>query len=115
MPIAMPPTQYCLLSLPLRIFDDEPIPSLSATVGQENGEVLPFAIPDFKIGTLDALVQQADELTKLNAGCEAVVSKVADALKLLLDGNEDKAADQKLVNDSESDPRVLGAPVTRGC
>jgi hypothetical protein len=33
------------------------------------------------IGTLDALVQQAEELSKLEASCESVVAKVGDALK----------------------------------
>ncbi|KAK4452939.1 hypothetical protein QBC34DRAFT_397434 [Podospora aff. communis PSN243] len=99
----MPANQYILISLPLRIFEDDPIPSLTATVGRDNGEVLPFAIPSFKIGTLDALVQHADDLTKLNAGCEAVVSKVSESLKAILDGDEDKAAQQKMVNDKPTD------------
>jgi V-type H+-transporting ATPase subunit C len=99
----MPANQYILVSLPLRIFEDDPIPSLTATVGRDNGEVLPFAIPSFKIGTLDALVQHADDLTKLNAGCEAVVSKVSESLKAILDGDEDKAAQQKMVNDKPTD------------
>ena len=96
----MSPTQYILVSLPLRIFDQDPLPSLGATIGRDNGELLQFAIPEFKIGTLDALVQHADDLAKLNAGCEAVVSKVSDSLKAILDGDEDKAAEQKMVNDS---------------
>ncbi|KAK3945240.1 hypothetical protein QBC46DRAFT_371654 [Diplogelasinospora grovesii] len=99
----MPATQYNLVSLPSRIFDDDPISSLSATVGRDHGEVLPFSIPSFKIGTLDALVQQADDLAKLNSGCEAVVSKVADSLKAILDGDEEKAAQQKMVNDKPTD------------
>lgn len=96
----MPPTDYILVSLPQRIFDDDPLSSLAATIGRDNGEVLPFAIPSFKIGTLDALVQHADDLAKLNAGCEAVVSKVSDSLKAILEGDEDKASQQKMVNDS---------------
>ncbi|KAK0656430.1 hypothetical protein B0T16DRAFT_320427 [Cercophora newfieldiana] len=99
----MPATQYILLSLPLRIFEDDPISSLTATVGRDNGEVLPFAIPSFKIGTLDALVQHADDLTKLNAGCEAVVAKVSESLKAILDGDEEKAGQQKMVNDKPTD------------
>jgi V-type H+-transporting ATPase subunit C len=100
----MSAAEYILLSLPLRIFEDDPISSLTATVGRDNGEVLPFAIPSFKIGTLDALVQHADDLTKLNALCESVVSKVADSLKAILDGDEHKAAQHKMVNDSTSTP-----------
>ena len=96
----MQPTQYILVSLPLRIFDDDPLAALTATVGRDNGETLPFSIPSFKIGTLDALVQHADDLAKLNAACEAAVAKVADSLKGILDGDEDKTAQQKMVNDS---------------
>ncbi len=103
-----------LVSLPLRIFDDEPLPTLSNTIGRDNGETLPFAIPSFKIGTLDALVQHADDLAKLNAGCEAVMSKVSDSLKAILDGDEEKAAQQKMVNDSKpagDDPSPAGLDV----
>ena len=103
----MQPTQYLLVSLPLRIFDDDPMTALAATVGRDNGETLPFPIPSFKIGTLDALVQHADDLAKLNAACEAAAAKVADSLKGILDGDEDKAAQQKMVNDSR-----LHAPIT---
>lgn len=104
----MQSTRYVLVSLPLRIFDDDPLATLTATVGRDNGETLPFSIPAFKIGTLDALVQHADELTKLNAACEAAVAKVADSLKGILDGDEDKTAQQKMVNDSKSLSRSGG-------
>ncbi len=69
------PTQskYILVSLPLRIFDsggqDDALSALKATVPPDSGTVLPFQIPEFKIGTLDALVQQADDLAKLDSGC----------------------------------------------
>lgn len=98
-------TKYALVSLPLGIFDssdkEDAIASLSATISPDNGNVRPFNIPDFKIGTLDALVQQADDLAKLESTCEAVVTKVADSLKSILDGDEDKITQQKMVNDSE--------------
>jgi V-type H+-transporting ATPase subunit C len=96
----MQPTQYILVSLPLRIFDDDPLTALATTVGRDNGETLPFSIPSFKIGTLDGLVQHADDLAKLNIACETAVAKVADSLKGILGGDEDKAAEQKMVNDS---------------
>lgn len=96
-----PTTRYSLVSLPVRIFDDEPLSELTSTIGQDNGDILDFSIPSFKIGTLDALVQHADDLTKLNAICEAVVSKVADSLAGILDGDEDKISQQKMVNDSK--------------
>ena len=98
------PAKYILLSLPQRIFDtsaDDAISSLSSTVPSDSGTVLPFSVPSFKIGTLDALVGQADDLAKLDSACEGVVSKVAESLKSILDGDDDKLDQQKMVNDSE--------------
>ena len=62
--------------------------------------MIPFTIPEFKVGTLDALVQQADDLTKLEGACESVANKVSDSLKAVLEGDEGKLAQQKTVNDS---------------
>jgi V-type H+-transporting ATPase subunit C len=99
------PAKYALLSLPLSVFDssddDDALSSLSRTISPDNGTVVKFDIPDFKIGTLDALVQQADDLTKLEIACEAVVTKVSESLRSILDGDEDKIAQQKMVNDSQ--------------
>jgi len=111
------PTKYILVSLPLRIFDSsdqqDALSSLKATVTSDNGTIFPFPIPEFKIGTLDALVQQADDLAKLDSGCAGVVSRVADSLKSILDADEDKIEEQKTVNDSMLSPwrRVTSAVV----
>ena len=100
------PTKHLLVSLPTSISPandhDEALTALRSAVSTDNGTVFPFEIPEFKIGTLDALVQQADELAKLDPGCEAVVAKVGDSLKVILDGDEGKIAQQKNVNDSQS-------------
>ncbi|KAI1137944.1 ATPase, V1 complex, subunit C [Hypoxylon sp. FL0543] len=105
--MAPTPAKYALVSLPLSTFDtgdkQEALDSLKATISPENGNVLPFPVPNFKIGTLDALVQQADDLAKLNTACEGVVSKVGDSLRSLYEGNEDKASEQKMVNDKPTD------------
>ncbi|KAF7551710.1 hypothetical protein G7046_g7640 [Stylonectria norvegica] len=99
-------TKYSLVSLPISVFDsgdrEEAISALTSTVTPDNGTVLPFTIPDFKIGTLDALVQQADELAKIEASCEAVVAKVSDSLRTVL-GDEDRIAQYKMVNDKPTD------------
>ncbi|KAL7628244.1 Vacuolar ATP synthase subunit C [Parahypoxylon ruwenzoriense] len=101
------PTKYALLSLPLSTFDtgdkQEALDSLKTTIKPENGTILPFPVPNFKIGTLDALVQQADDLAKLGTACEGVVGKVGDSLRSLYEGNEDKASQQKMVNDKPTD------------
>lgn len=101
------PAKYIIVSLPQGIFDsssrDDALSALSAVVSPENGSTQPLVIPDFKIGTLDALVQQADDLAKLEAACGAVVSKVADSLRTILGGDEDKIVQQKMVNDKPTD------------
>ena len=100
----MAPITYFLVSLPNSIspsgMKDEAFTALRAAVHQDLGSTTEFAIPTFKVGTLDALVQQADDLGKLEKGCEGVVGKIADSLKNLLDGDEEKIQSQKVVNDS---------------
>lgn len=97
--------KYLLVSLPTSISPtndhDEALTALRSAVTTDYGTVFPFQIPEFKIGTLDALVQQADDLSKLEVGCEGVVSKVGDSLKNILQGDEEKIAQQKTVNDSQ--------------
>jgi V-type H+-transporting ATPase subunit C len=98
------PTKYILVSLPSSISPsndkEEALDALRSTVSTNDVSVQPFKIPEFKIGTLDALVQQADDLAKLENSCEAVVAKVGDSLRNLLEGDEQKIAQQKTVNDS---------------
>jgi V-type H+-transporting ATPase subunit C len=100
----MPPQTYFLVSLPTSISpsgeQDEALTALRSAVHPDQGTTYPFAIPEFKVGTLDALVQQADDLAKLETGCKGVVDKVADSLRSLLDGDEEKLQEQKVVNDS---------------
>ena len=97
-------TQFLLVSLPTSISPsadkDEALTALRASVSTDNGTTTPFNIPAFKIGTLDALVQQADDLAKLSNICEGAVFKVGDSLRNILDGDEEKIAQQKTINDS---------------
>ena len=99
------PNKYMLVSLPTSISQsndkEEALTTLQSTVASDNVTVLPFKVPEFKIGTLDALVQQADDLAKLEGSCEAVVAKVGDSLRSLLEGDEEKISQQKTVNDSK--------------
>ena len=98
-------TKYLLVSLPTSISSsndhDEAFGALQATAAKDSESVLPFTIPGFKVGSLDALVQQADDLGKLEGACEAVANKVGDSLKAILEGDEGKLAQQKTVNDSQ--------------
>ena len=99
-------TKYLLVSLPTSISPsnehDEALTALRSAVTTDFGTVTPFPIPEFKIGTLDALVQQADELAKLETNCEGVAAKVGDSLKTILQGDENKLSQQKTVNDSQN-------------
>lgn len=98
------PGQYLLISLPTSIVPshhrDDALDAVSTTVSPDNGSVASFPIPGFKIGTLDALVQQADELAKLEGSCQGVVAKVGDALRNILEGDEAQIERMKVVNDS---------------
>ena len=100
-------SRYLLVSLPTSIslsnHADDALEALRNTVTTDVGNTLPFKIPDLKIGTLDALVQQADDLNKLNNACEGVVSKVGDSLRQILDSDEEKVQQQKTINDSTSE------------
>lgn len=99
----MPSQTYFLVSLPTSIASsgdrDEALTALRSAVSTDNGTTIPFAIPDLKVGTLDALVQQADDLAKLEATCKGVTEKIEDSLRSLLDGDEEKVQEQKVVND----------------
>ncbi|CAG8141907.1 unnamed protein product [Penicillium olsonii] len=99
------PSKYLLLSLPNSIVPshhrDDALEAVSATVSPDTAASFP--IPEFKIGTLDALVQQADELAKLEASCQSVVGKVGDALKNILEGDEAQIEQMKVVNDKPVD------------
>lgn len=96
---------YLLVSVPSSVtpsgHKDDALGSIQKAVNPSNGEVLSFSIPEFKIGTLDACLGQSEELAKLEGLCKGVVAKVSDTLKNVLDGDEDKAATHKSVNDSE--------------
>ncbi|KAJ5894011.1 hypothetical protein N7495_005702 [Penicillium taxi] len=101
------PSQYLLLSLPTSIVPshhrDDALQAVSSTISPDNASAAPFPIPEFKIGTLDGLVQQADELAKLESSCQGVVAKVGDALKNILNGDEVQIESMKVVNDKPVD------------
>lgn len=97
-------TKYLAVSVPSSItpsgHKDDAVAALQKAVNPSNGDILNFSIPEFKIGTLDALLQQSDELAKLEGLCNSVVGKVGETLKNILDGDEEKIAQHKNVNDS---------------
>jgi len=98
------PSTWLLVSLPSSISPsgdkDEALTALKSTVTSELGTTYPFSIPTFKIGTLDALVQQADDLAKLSSVAENVVGKIGESLAAILDHDQRKIDQQKTINDS---------------
>ncbi|CAD6504604.1 BgTH12-00112 [Blumeria graminis f. sp. triticale] len=98
--------KYLLVSLPTSIASnnkEEAFAALQSTVSGDYTVVTPFSLPEFKIGTLDNLVQQADDLAKLESNCEATVAKIGDSLRSLFGGDEEKICQQKTVNDKPVD------------
>jgi len=97
-------TKYLLVALPTHISlsndHDEALTALRSAVTTDYGTTFPFQIPTFKIGSLDALVQQADDLAKLSNDSQAVVGRVGESLESLLEGDQEKIDQQKNVNDS---------------
>ncbi|KAF8471823.1 hypothetical protein BDZ91DRAFT_716604 [Kalaharituber pfeilii] len=93
--------KYVLVALPATIVrsahEDEAFEALQKTVPPDAGDIVRFEIPQFKIGTLDALVLQADELAKIDQQVEAAVAKVADVLRNICE--EDRVNEHKTVND----------------
>jgi V-type H+-transporting ATPase subunit C len=97
-------TKYLFVSVPSSItpsgHKDDAIQALQKAASKDYATVTPFPIAEFKIGTLDALIQQSEELARVASMCEGVVSKVGDSLRNILEGDEAKIAQQKMVNDS---------------
>lgn len=96
--------KYLFVSVPSSVASsghkDDAIQAIQKAVNESNGTVTPFAIPEFKVGTLDTLIQQSEELGKLQGLCMGVVGKVGDTLGNILDGDEDKISQHKTVSDS---------------
>lgn len=61
-------------------------------------DISKFSIPVFKIGTLDSLVQQSEELAKLDGQFHGVVAKLSDIIDSIYDGNAAKVAAAKKID-----------------
>ena len=99
--------KYFFLSVPTSIAPsghaDDAVQSLQRAVNDTYGTVNPLAVPDFKVGTLDALIQHSEELSKLESLCNSVVAKVNDTLRNILDNDDSKISQHKTVNDKPLD------------
>lgn len=94
---------YLLVALPSSISrsndPDDAFTAIKTTVPSDAGTISRFPIPEFKIGTLDALVLQADELAKLDANVEGAVNKVVEVLRNIVSSPQEVER-HKTVNDS---------------
>jgi len=76
--------------------------TVTAAVSSSEATMIPFEIPELKIGTLDTLVLQADELAKLDGATEGTVAKVADILNSIFEGEERRITESKTINESKA-------------
>ncbi|KAJ1929923.1 Vacuolar ATP synthase subunit C [Tieghemiomyces parasiticus] len=79
---------YWLLSLPAAGDRNAAWQRLRAEVAGDQHDLCTFSIPEFKIGTLDSLVQLSDELVKTDQTYGALATKLADVLRNLVQGDE---------------------------
>ncbi|ORX52048.1 ATPase, V1 complex, subunit C [Hesseltinella vesiculosa] len=70
----------------------------------EFAETYNFPVPDFKIGTLDALVVLSDDLTKFDTQFEQSANKIADIVRAL--SGQNQLAHLLVVNDKSMDDYV---------
>ncbi|TPX33282.1 hypothetical protein SeMB42_g07503 [Synchytrium endobioticum] len=62
-------------------------------------DICPFSLPEFKIGTLDALMVLSDDLTKTDGQFETIAIKISDNLKTLLGGDVEEWRNNLQVGD----------------
>ncbi|EIM92755.1 ATPase V1 complex subunit C, partial [Stereum hirsutum FP-91666 SS1] len=66
-----------------------------------------LSIPSFKTGTLDSLVSLSEELPKQDSAFTAVVAKIVDTLRNLLNNDPSKLSQHILVNEQSVDEYLL--------
>ncbi|KAK9474787.1 uncharacterized protein V1510DRAFT_410664 [Dipodascopsis tothii] len=98
-------TPYFVVSLPSSVAPSGGVPELTltkdlaATMQLPADDVSQLLVPHFKIGTLDQLVQQSEEITKMDGQFEGVVARTADILKNIYEGEPAQVAAAKSVLD----------------
>lgn len=97
---------FLTLSLPGNVSPSNSSQTLSSYLEKElvNGRsvVTPFTIPDFKIGTLDSLIQQSEQLEKLDTTITGFLSKINDIFSNLYDNNQSLILSNKKLNSDQS-------------
>lgn len=80
---------------------------LSDNLGVSEQDVANIDIPSFKIGTLDNLVNQSDELARLDEQLQQIFSKSAELIDNLYQGNKAQIAAAKKIDNSYSAEKYL--------
>ncbi|CDK27510.1 unnamed protein product [Kuraishia capsulata CBS 1993] len=95
-----PLATYLLLSLPesAATYSSALSEWLSKHVNGGRVDVVPFEVPSFKVGTLDSLVQQSEELSKYDNQLSGSIGKILDIITSIFDGNEAAARSAKVVD-----------------
>ncbi|KAJ1660362.1 Vacuolar ATP synthase subunit C [Dispira simplex] len=94
---------YWLLSLPANGDRNTAWQKLRNDLATDHTDLCKFSIPEFKIGTLDSLVQLSDELVKTDTAYGAVTLKLVDVLRTLVQGDEQVLQSMATINGKSVD------------
>ncbi|KAI8609563.1 hypothetical protein BC830DRAFT_1162317 [Chytriomyces sp. MP71] len=97
---------FWILSAPPNPTKQETVTKLRDKIGSKSNElaeILPFSLPDFKVGTLDMFVVLSDDLVKADATFESVTMKIGDNLRTLLNNDLDQWRNNLSVSDKSID------------
>ncbi|KAI0067873.1 ATPase V1 complex subunit C [Artomyces pyxidatus] len=89
------------------------VEELSTKLSQQSrsfsrSNIAQMSIPSFKTGTLESLVSLSEELPKQETTFTAVVAKIVDTLRNLLNNDPSKLSQHILVNEESVDEYLLG-------
>ncbi|CAH6722670.1 V-type proton ATPase subunit C [[Candida] jaroonii] len=91
-----PICKYFLLSLPESIDSKD---WLKQSLNNGDCQLNDFKIPEFQIGTLDSLVQESEELSKIDVQLQTSISKIVDILNNVLENGSFRTVNSKNVLD----------------
>ncbi|RKO89032.1 ATPase, V1 complex, subunit C [Blyttiomyces helicus] len=97
---------YLFISAPADPTKQDAVSKLNAKIASKAAdfaEVIPFALPEFKVGTLDSLVVLSDDLAKLDTTTEGIAVKIAENMRSLLGNDIDQWKVNLTVNDKSID------------
>uniref|UniRef100_A0A060TDL3 V-type proton ATPase subunit C n=1 Tax=Blastobotrys adeninivorans TaxID=409370 RepID=A0A060TDL3_BLAAD len=64
--------------------------------------VHPFNLPNFKIGTLDSLIQHSEELAKIDGQFQSIATKAGEILAAVYEGNSSQLSQARKVDGSKT-------------